>query len=509
MKNKKKAISKTVATILMVLLMVLTVSMPAGASTSTVTGTERIGVLVVAHGSTSEWCDSIRSAVADANLDGYPVEIGFLENVDNETIPDAVERLDEQGVTRIVAVPMFISSSSGHISEIEYILGLTDDAPEEGLVQADTDAEIIFTDAMNDHSFIAEVIADRAAKLIADADNETVVIVFHGTTDEHLEGWIKSSSSLADKTKLILRHSMGITVEDVRYCFINVNGDATDYKIGNVVSDVSHTSHPVVIPAFVGEGYYTNTKIPSLLSGMDYSYPEKGERSLIPHSRIGDWLEATVAKEVSCPVISIYDGDEIVEISQEDLEEGCLCSACAYMSSLYAFSYGDVWDGIPRRGDLSIISAHPSDGHEEVFLHMILDNLGEDYTVSIPEGTDMKHIVPQNYNYTFIQKSSGDYINIRVKEEVFPESMFELRTKAQLGAASPEQKKAFQLLKSIVLERMLYSPSEELFDATVVLSGGSSDPSQPPAEQIPEFPTIILPVAAVIGLALIFQRKRA
>jgi sirohydrochlorin ferrochelatase/sugar lactone lactonase YvrE len=432
--------------------------------------TDNVGILVVAHGSTSEsWCDSVRDAIDDANLD-YPVEIGFLEMVDNETIPDAVEKLEEQGVTDVVAVPLFVSSNSGHIDEIKYILGLSDDGPEEDLVQVDTDATIVLCDAMDDHSFIAEIIADRAAKLTDNAEGETVVLALHGTTDEDIEGWNESASSLASKTKLILRHSMGIDIQDVKYGFMNVDESSEEYELSNVVSEVAETSHAIVIPVFICEGYYTNTKIPSLLDGLDYEYPEAGERALTPHTSVGDWIEVMVAQELPYPELSIYDDDDLLTLSLEDIE-ACLCGVTAYRSSLVAFSYGQVWNDIPVRGEISITCGHPSDGHEETFLH-ILGGLSEDYTIDAPDGTNTTYIKPENYVYTFVQKSKENTVTVTVQDDVFPENMYELRTKSRLGAASPEEKQAFKLLKSIMQERMRYSPSDELFEADVVLPGG-------------------------------------
>ncbi len=95
---------------------------------------EQIGILVMAHGSPREsWCKPIREAVENVSM-GYPIEVGFLEFVDElegyNFIHEAVDKLDEQGVTKIIAVPLFISSSSGHIAEIEYVLGLRETLPE-------------------------------------------------------------------------------------------------------------------------------------------------------------------------------------------------------------------------------------------------------------------------------------------------------------------------------------------------------------------------------------------
>ncbi len=432
---------------------------------------EEVGVLVVAHGSTdASWCDDIRDTVANVNLP-YPIEIGFLEMVPNETIPDAVDKLDAQGVTKIVAIPMFVSSNSGHIEEIKYILGLKDTAPEEGLVKVDTEAEVIFADAMDDHSFIAQVLADKASGLTENAKNETVVFVLHGTTDNGFEGWNQSASSLASKVKLILKYSMGINIEDVKYSFINVNSSNTEYnlmKARSVVENVSETSHPIVVPIFVGEGYYTDTKIPGLLDGLDYEYPSAGNRSLLPHKNIGDWIEVTVASALPYPDISLYDSGKPLNLSIDDIHV-CLCGASAYRSALEALSDDQIWAGIPERGNIKIICSHPSDGHRDTFLY-ILGNLTEDYIVNAPTGTNETNIKPENYVYAFIDKSTGDSVTLKVKDDVSPERMFDLRTKCNLGTATSGEKKAFNLFKGIMQEHMMYSPADEVFEINTTFS---------------------------------------
>ena len=70
-----------------------------------------LGVLVVAHGSDEDlWCQQVRQVVANVSLP-YPVELGFLEFVPNESIDDAVERLESQGIRDIIAIPLFVSAN--------------------------------------------------------------------------------------------------------------------------------------------------------------------------------------------------------------------------------------------------------------------------------------------------------------------------------------------------------------------------------------------------------------
>jgi len=269
-------------------------------------GNESVGILVIAHGSPREtWCEPVREVVRSVASElPYPVELGFLEFVPNETINIAVDRLNEHNVTKIVAVPLFISSHSGHIEEIKYVLRLRETPPasemhtfvegepvrrsviavegkciirreyltpaltvkhteEEELVPVNTTAEIILTNALDNSSLLAQTLAENAAELISEAKNETVVFASHGCFNaSYLEGWIADHESLAEQIKLILRHRKGIPIEDVRFVFIHlpVVDNKTmhpELELRAVVENVSVNSTPVVVANMVSVGFFT------------------------------------------------------------------------------------------------------------------------------------------------------------------------------------------------------------------------------------------------------------
>ena len=493
---------------------------------------ERIGILVVGHGSPSDsWCAPLRSAVANVSSP-YPVELGFLEFVPNETINIAVDKLDEAGVTKIIAVPLFISSHSGHIGEIEYVLGLREELPtmnmmsrrvfvegkelersivalegryrvsytpivetvsamgvtakqhhgggeaeEEELVPVDTPAEIVLTNAIDDHWAIADILVDLAATSIEDPANETIVLVAHGTDNEsNFAGWVSSSKSLAEQMRLKLRYGMGLNINDVRYSFVFPNETLhSDLLVRAVVENVSMTSDPIVVPLMVSEGHFTNRGIPGLLENLSYAYPEEGERALTPHPNVAEWIELMVAKELSYPSVQIYDGEELLTITIEDagkyhgegVVEICPCVASAFKSTLRAFSEEELWNGTPHRGDVKINSGHPSDGHMMTFEYILGSTSTEGLTVD--EGADIVNITADNFVYSFTRNSTNDSITLRVKEEIFPERFFELRTKCKLakmgkGDVTKEEKKAFKLLWGELKEKLMYLPVDSIFE---------------------------------------------
>jgi len=393
----------------MLLIMIISLIIPAVAAENE----EKYGILVIAHGSPGEdWCAPVRDAVAEVDIP-YPVELGFLEFVPNETINDAIGKLDNAGVTKIIAVPLFVSSHSSHIQEIEYVLGLREMLPtisehvvvegvemersvvvmgdgyaityvpvetgadgvmqamghpgeEEELIPVETDAEIVLTDAMDNHWLVAGIVADRKADLFADTENETLVLVALGTDEEkNFAGWVNSTSSLANQARLKLAYwsDPAIGLAGTQVAFIHHN--ETLHPEFTLRPIVENATDRVVVPLMVSEGYFTDSKIPGLLENLTYAYDGK---ALTSHPNVAEWIEIVAAKEFTDLTLRISDEGELLDISLDDLGAAhghiCPCVAAAFKASQTAFI---TWDGVPARGNLEIVSAHPSDGHNETF----------------------------------------------------------------------------------------------------------------------------------------------
>ncbi len=513
-----KAIRRTLSTIVAITILLSSIAPVVAGAYENGGADEKIGVLVVAHGSPSEsWCSPVRNATYEVDLP-YPVELGFLEFVPNETINLAVERLDDAGVTKIIAVPLFVSSHSSHIQEIEYVLGLRDTLPlttahvvvegvemertvvpksgryaisrmpleadadggmqatghpeEEELVPVETDAEITLTGAMDNHWLVAGIVADRTADLVANPESETLVLVAHGTGEEdNFAGWVNSTSSLADQARLKLMYwrDPAVGLGGTEAAFIHHN--ETLHPEFTLRPIVENATDPVVVPLMVSEGYFTGRKIPGLLENLTYAYDGS---ALTPHSNVAGWIEIVASEEFTDLTLRIDDETgELLDISLDDLGAAhghiCPCVATAFKASQTAFR---AWDGVPLRGDLEIVSAHPSDGHTETFEYIL--NSSDDVTVELPEGTDIVNLTAENYNYRFIEKSTGDMVVVSVKDGLFPIGFFELRKRCKAKVATPDEKSAFKLAKGELKERILYLPAEEVFEVEYARGGSST-----------------------------------
>jgi len=187
--------------------------------------------------------------------------------------------------------------------------------------------------------------------------------------------------------------------------------------------------------------------------------------ALTPHPNVAKWIELSASREFSDLTIQIYDNTELLNISIEEVGEHhgdiCPCVAAAFRATQRAFSEEDLWDGIPHRGDVEIICAHPSDGHKDTFGYI----LGSPDDLTIKKGD--VDLTKDNYVYTFIRKSTGDSITIKVNETVFPEGFFELWKKTKTGAATSEEIKTFKLAKEELKESFMFLPMDELFSSEI------------------------------------------
>lgn len=430
-----------------------------------------IGILVVAHGSGENWNQRVRESVAEVNVP-YPVELGFLD-VETEDIEMAVQALEEKGVKRIVAVPIFVCSASSHMEEIKYMLGLPSSlndeaAQEEGLERIEMTAAVELTSALDDHLMVAEILNERVEKLSQDAQKEIVVLVAHGTSNpENLAVWKEKMASLGDKLQQI--HGF----KQVHCGFVG----AGTPNIRTVVEEVKNNNPDctvIVMPVMLSEGVYTDSKIPTSLDGITYLYPEAGQRALLPHANIALYI-ASRSNDAIMGDIELQESGQtyVVQYSDVALEEGgkvCVCGSLAYRAmqeALKVLSPGTV----AERSRFTVFG--PNSEGTEAALQAILGD-GRYQLKERPQNEDY-------YSYQITDCESGTIITVKARPEVFPDSFFALKTKVKNNNATSEEKKAFQALRAQVVEKVRWEDADNLFtiEASPAFAGGSGTESDP------------------------------
>lgn len=244
------------------------------------------GVLIISHGSKdSGWTQLVDDAVKELSFpESMLVEASFLENVQGRGIQDGIDRLEAAGVTRIFAVPLFVSAGSTHVDEIGYALGAKP-APEKAtdLQRFQISAELHFGSPLHDDPLLADMVWDKVKSLSEDRSREVILLIGHGSRhDGFLQRWEQGFRTLAERVKII----SGAAKAD--YALLN-----PDQLKERAVYWREQGYRVIAVPLFLSPGYFTNVEIPKRLSGVEVTY--SGECTLLPHPLLHAWIERQVA----------------------------------------------------------------------------------------------------------------------------------------------------------------------------------------------------------------------
>jgi sirohydrochlorin cobaltochelatase len=292
---------------------------------------EKVGVLVLAHGGSTAWNELVQDAVKPLQKK-YPVEIAFGMALPR-TIQEGIDKLESQGVNKIVVVPLFVSSHSFIIRQTEFLLGKRDvlaDPPmvmdhsgdhhasasttqhhstnhdmhsqhsshgsEKGLERLTFKSEIILTKALDDHPIVADIIHSRVQELSTNPAKETVIIVGHGPNpEEDNKNWVIAMESLADqvraKQKSSARNIFSVTVRD--------DADKEIYEqarehLRGLVRQASKQGDVIVVPLLLSKGG-VEKGIVKRLEGLNYKWTGK---TLLPDPKITQFIEVSVNEAI-------------------------------------------------------------------------------------------------------------------------------------------------------------------------------------------------------------------
>lgn len=245
-----------------------------------------IGVLVISHGSRNEeWVRLVDEAVAPlAQSLPYPVFSAFLEIVEGRLIQDGIDALERLGVSRIIVVPLFISSGSTHIEEIAWALGVKETcAFESDLEPIRVRAHILMCAPIDSDDECVEIVYEKLKPLSREPSRELVLVVGHGSD---LPGFRERWSAVLEAAAEKLRVRGGFAAAEGMLLL----PDQVSRQLAHWRSERPELA-VLVAPLFVSEGYFTAKVIPGRLEGHDVRY---NGRSLLPHPLLTRWMERRI-----------------------------------------------------------------------------------------------------------------------------------------------------------------------------------------------------------------------
>lgn len=262
---------------------------------------DEIGVVIMPHGSTQPWNDAAERTIEPLKTK-YKIEMAYGMG-DPGTIQDAVTRLEQRGIKRIVFVRLYeLERQMKPLTD--YILGLADSPTLPGHAGGHghdsafppqiRSAALFSTFGGYTENFppIANVLCERITEVSQDPAKETVVLLAHGSqTDEDNNHWLSVIRANIDWVKKDSRCAPFKTVRaaTVREDWPEQREQAVA-DVRKMIEEDAKTGRVLVIAnRMYGSGPYKK-----MLKGLEYVLNEKGFASPI----ITRWLEEGLANAV-------------------------------------------------------------------------------------------------------------------------------------------------------------------------------------------------------------------
>jgi sirohydrochlorin ferrochelatase len=263
---------------------------------------QQVGTIVVAHGGDTEWNNRVLSVASGAKTGG-PVEVSFLMGPGAKTnrFQDIVRRMEANGVSRIVVVPLLISSHSGHYEQIRYLAGEVEKLDDKmmhhlhmgGLERVTSKVPVTVAKAVDDSPDVARVLIERAHALAPDPAKHALFVIGHGpNSSDDLASWMKNLRAMTDTIRSLTKFKdvrVGLVQDDAP---AHVRAEAVNRARELIELQNRLTNEKViVVPVLVSKGKLSMEKIPRDLAGLPIIYD--GE-PLLPHPALARWIEARV-----------------------------------------------------------------------------------------------------------------------------------------------------------------------------------------------------------------------
>lgn len=270
-----------------------------------------VGTVLIAHGADSGWNAAVESLAKEVHTGG-PVAVSFLmgDGAKTHTFQDAVAQLTRAGASRIVVVPVLVSSHSGHYEQVRYLTRATDSLDAEmhhhlmmgGIERAPEGTVIVATAALDNAPELAHVLTDRARSIATTPAGQAVVLIGHGPNSaEDNAAWMANLRPVADSIRLAGGFSdvqVGLVRDDAP---APVRAEAVLEIRELIALEHRATNQPViVIPMLVANGGMSRNTLPNDFAGLPVVY---AGAALLPHPAMARWVERRVREAVESKVM--------------------------------------------------------------------------------------------------------------------------------------------------------------------------------------------------------------
>ncbi|NLR89857.1 MULTISPECIES: sirohydrochlorin chelatase [Flammeovirga] len=271
------------------------------------TSGEKIGVLLVNHGSHSEgWRKMLKDIELDVRDDimksGDIAEVrtAFMEYTE-PSIATQMKKFDAENYDRVIVVPIFLTISSHTSNDIPNIVGLANDPKvkeelkAEGIETYTSKARVLVTPLLDFPTVLKKNITRRAKALSNGSGDEGVALIAYGD-EEFNQQW----EEMVEDIGRYLKAQTGIGSISYGWCghLVRYSSEPTKKAIDQIL-DLEERA--IVIPVLVANDEHFQGEI--IQKGVDMVEDQKRvvykQDAILPDANINKWVVKIVAETVA------------------------------------------------------------------------------------------------------------------------------------------------------------------------------------------------------------------
>ena len=264
-----------------------------------ISGKEKIGVLIISHGSHSkQWRETLLNVAEQVKPEIIKsgkitdVRSAFME-YNGPNIAEQLKKFDKEGYSEVIIVPLFLTVSSHTADDIQNIVGIQKNPEvlskleEEDIEVYKPKARVTITPLLDFPGYLKKNVAKRYKEISKNKGNEGVVLIAYGSTPYNQQ-WIELIQDIGKYLKL------NAEVENISYAWCgHIVRYATEPTTNAINQILEMEQNAVVIPILVAVDEHFQCEI--ILKGVEAveNHKEKviyKQDAILPDKNINNWV---------------------------------------------------------------------------------------------------------------------------------------------------------------------------------------------------------------------------
>lgn len=260
--------------------------------------TEKIGVIIVNHGSNSdlwrEMLTDVELSVKEELLQNKKisdVRTAFMEYTE-PSLATRLKEYDEEGYSEVIIVPLFLTVSSHYSHDIPEICGVSNNPKireqlaKENIEVYKAKANVTITPPLDYTSILKKNIERRVIALSDDSSNEGILLVAYGDADYNQQ-WEEMVNEIGKYLKLKTGH------ESVAYSWCgHLVGYSTQPTMDGIEKLFELEDNVIVVPLLVAnDSYFQNdiiqTAVDNSVNSTNVKYIQD---AILPDDNLNKWV---------------------------------------------------------------------------------------------------------------------------------------------------------------------------------------------------------------------------